>query len=69
VLPTLGADRAAYDRWVEALRCVEQVRGYREVRYPKMDEARRRAEELVRHGTRLKPGSTAPSRSPRRPRP
>jgi len=52
VLPTLGADRAAYDRWVEALRCVEPVSGYREIRYPKMDEARRRAEELVRHGTR-----------------
>jgi len=47
ILPTLGADRPAYDRWVEALRCVEQVRGYREVRYPKMAEARRRAEQLV----------------------
>jgi indolepyruvate ferredoxin oxidoreductase len=40
-------DRASYDRYVKALRCVEDVRGYREVRYPKMDEARRKAEELL----------------------
>ena len=49
VLPTLGADRAAYDRWVEALRCVEQIRGYREIRYPKLDAARQHAESLVRN--------------------
>lgn len=46
-LPALRDDRPAYDRWVEALRCVEQVSGYREIRYPKMEQARRRAEELV----------------------
>ncbi|HUI05787.1 MAG TPA: 2-oxoacid:acceptor oxidoreductase family protein [Verrucomicrobiae bacterium] len=40
-------DRASYDRYVKALRCVEEVRGYREVRYPKMDEARRKAEESL----------------------
>ena len=40
--------REAYDRYVQALRCVEEVRGYREVRYPKMEEARRKAEELLR---------------------
>ena len=40
-------DRAGYDRYVKALRCVEEVRGYREVRYPKMEEARRKAEGLV----------------------
>src|SRR6266404_3040176 len=39
-------DRAGYDRYVKALRCVEEVRGYREVRYPKMEEARRKAEGL-----------------------
>jgi indolepyruvate ferredoxin oxidoreductase len=39
--------RAAYDRQVNALRCVEEVRGYREVRYPKMEVARRKAEELL----------------------
>jgi indolepyruvate ferredoxin oxidoreductase len=69
VLPTLGADRAAYDRWVEALRCVEQVRGYREVRYPKMDEARRRAEELVRHGARPAVRAPQPERKPKRAKP
>jgi len=40
-------DRASYERYVKALRCVEEVRGYREVRYPKMDEARRKVEELL----------------------
>jgi indolepyruvate ferredoxin oxidoreductase len=40
-------DRAGYDRYVKALRCVEEVRGYREVRYPKMDEARRKVEGLL----------------------
>jgi indolepyruvate ferredoxin oxidoreductase len=39
-------DRAGYDRYVKALRCVEEVRGYREVRYPKMEEARRKVEGL-----------------------
>ena len=39
--------REAYDRYVQALRCVEEVRGYREVRYPKMEEARRKAEALL----------------------
>jgi indolepyruvate ferredoxin oxidoreductase len=38
---------AGYDRYVEALRCVEQVRGYREIRYPKMAEARSRAEKAL----------------------
>ncbi len=36
----------AYDRYVSALRCVEEVRGYREIRYPKMAEAKRKAEEF-----------------------
>jgi len=40
--------REAYDRYVQALRCVEEVRGYREVRYPKMEEARRKVEGLLR---------------------
>jgi len=40
-------DRASYDRYVNALRCVEDVRGYREVRYPKMDQVRRKVEELL----------------------
>jgi indolepyruvate ferredoxin oxidoreductase len=37
---------ADYDRQVEILRCVESVKGYREIRYPKMDEARRKVEAL-----------------------
>jgi indolepyruvate ferredoxin oxidoreductase len=41
-------DRAGYDRYVKALRCVEEVRGYREIRYPKMEEAKRKAEESLR---------------------
>src|ERR1017187_6890643 len=44
-------DRAGYERYVKALRCVEDVRGYREVRYPKMDETRRRAEETLSRTT------------------
>ena len=48
-------DRASYDRYVKALRCVEEVRGYREVRYPKMDEARRRAEGLLSQHSRTSP--------------
>jgi indolepyruvate ferredoxin oxidoreductase len=40
--------KPAYERYVSALRCVESVRGYREVRYPKMDEARRNVPELLR---------------------
>lgn len=39
--------REAYDRYVRALRCVEEVRGYREIRYPKMEEARRKVESLL----------------------
>ncbi|MEI6084494.1 MAG: 2-oxoacid:acceptor oxidoreductase family protein, partial [Verrucomicrobiota bacterium] len=38
---------ADYDRQVQALRCVEPVKGYREVRYPKMAEAQRKVETLL----------------------
>jgi indolepyruvate ferredoxin oxidoreductase len=48
-------DRAAYDRYVKALRCVEEVRGYREVRYPKMEETRRKAEGLFSQSKRTAP--------------
>jgi len=48
-------DRESYDGYVKALRCVEDVRGYREVRYPKMDEARRRAEALLAQPSRTSP--------------
>jgi indolepyruvate ferredoxin oxidoreductase len=36
-----------YHRWVEALRVPESATGYRDVRYPKMDAAMRRAHELI----------------------
>ena len=48
-------DRAGYERYVKALRCVEEVRGYREVRYPKMDEARRKAESLLSQPSKVAP--------------
>jgi indolepyruvate ferredoxin oxidoreductase len=48
-------DRASYERYVKALRCVEEVRGYREVRYPKMDEARRKAEALLSQPSKAAP--------------
>jgi indolepyruvate ferredoxin oxidoreductase len=50
-------DRAGYDRYVKALRCVEEVRGYREVRYPKMEEAKRKAEAILAQSTKTKPVS------------
>ena len=34
-------------RYLQALRCVESVKGYREIRYPKMEAARRQAEQLL----------------------
>lgn len=40
-------DEASYKRMTEALECPEEARGYREVRYPKMEEARRRVERLL----------------------
>ena len=36
-----------YSKHVEAIECVEYVRGYREIRYPKMEEARQTVERLL----------------------
>ena len=36
-----------YDKHLEALQCVEFVRGYRELRYPKMEEAKQTVERLL----------------------
>ncbi len=41
------SDRTTYDRYVEILRVPETVRGYRDVRYPTMEEAQRAAERLA----------------------
>jgi indolepyruvate ferredoxin oxidoreductase len=43
--------KAAYERYVQALRCVEEVRGYREIRYPKMKEAKRKVDALLNTST------------------
>ncbi len=41
-------DQASYDAYVQALETPEEVRGYREVRYPKMETAQMKAEALIR---------------------
>lgn len=40
-------DRESYEDYVTALESPEEIRGYREVRYPKMENARKRVEELL----------------------
>jgi indolepyruvate ferredoxin oxidoreductase len=41
-------DSADYKTYVEALKCPEQVNGYRSVRYPKMEWAQSRAEQILK---------------------
>jgi indolepyruvate ferredoxin oxidoreductase len=41
-------DGRDYQRWLAILSTPDQVTGYREVRYPKMEAARRRAEQLLK---------------------
>ena len=43
---TAPADSASYSLWLKILRLPEEVTGYREVRYPKMELAQKRADEL-----------------------
>ena len=45
--PDVIADRREYERWTRVLAVPEQATGYREIRYPKMENARRRAEQLL----------------------
>ena len=40
-------DTEAYEKHLRALECVEEVRGYREIRYPKMEAAKRIVEGLL----------------------
>ena len=40
-------DRESYEDHVNAIEVPEEVRGYREVRYPKMENARKKVEELL----------------------
>lgn len=41
-------DDESYEKHVRAMEAVETVRGYREIRYPKMEEAKARIETLLR---------------------
>jgi indolepyruvate ferredoxin oxidoreductase len=41
------SDDATYDQYLEALRTVESVTGYAEIRWPKMEAARARAEQIL----------------------
>ncbi|MCB4757591.1 MAG: 2-oxoacid:acceptor oxidoreductase family protein [Elusimicrobia bacterium] len=51
-----------YRFYTEALRQPEQVRGYREIRYPKMLAARRRAAELLAQIREKRPADSVPAR-------
>lgn len=42
-----GFDASNYERWVELLSLPEEVRGYREVRYPAMQKARDKAKKIL----------------------
>ena len=39
-------DEETYEKHLQALECAEEVRGYREIRYPKMDTAQQTVESL-----------------------
>ena len=40
-------DPETYEKHLRALECVEEVRGYREIRYPKMETAKQKVEEWL----------------------
>ena len=42
-------DAESYEKHVGALETPEEVRGYREVRYPKMEVAKQKVERLIGH--------------------
>ncbi len=56
---SLASDEA-YEKAVRILRCPERVTGYREVRYPKMDEVRVQAESELRQTPRVTVDVKAP---------
>ena len=41
------ANAETYEKHLQALECVEEVRGYRDIRYPKMEVAKQRVEGLL----------------------
>jgi indolepyruvate ferredoxin oxidoreductase len=60
------SDEETYRLYVEALKLPEDVRGYRKVRYPKMEAARQKAESLLAQIHRRRSGNdrTAPPPEP-----
>jgi indolepyruvate ferredoxin oxidoreductase len=54
------SDAAAYAAWLKILRLPEEATGYREVRYPRMEAARKRGDELL---ASLRTSDVAASRS------
>ena len=40
-------DTETYEKHLQALECVEEVRGYRDIRYPKMETAKQKVEGLL----------------------
>ena len=58
-------DPETYKVWLELLRLPSQVTGYRDVRYPKMDQARSRAAELLQRLEAIQAaGKTTPVTAP-----
>jgi indolepyruvate ferredoxin oxidoreductase len=47
-------DQAEYDRWLTALSVPEDVKGFRSIRYPKMESARAKADSILADGQELK---------------
>jgi len=58
------ADAVSYDAYVSALELPEEVRGYREVRYPKMNEAMEKASSLIDEVISQKMTHTSDFRAP-----
>ena len=56
------SEPAEYARWLAALACVDPVNGYREYREPKMDAARRRAEQILAGQASIPAPAIAPAR-------
>ena len=54
----------ARSRYLQALRCVESVKGYREIRYPKMDTARQQVEQLLGQSASRSNAAGVPSTAP-----
>jgi indolepyruvate ferredoxin oxidoreductase len=63
-------DEASYGKWVTILECPGEVRGYREIRTPGMDEARKKVEKLeleIRRHSQSPPGGRPSHASPMNP--